>query len=150
MPTERLDIASAPNAFARLGIVANGIIEVNVMLRFEVSGSGCRPVPVEDRAYLHLARCHHRSFPLSLPAHWPTRRPAASASHHAPSAWRLGDLSNAHAPSPRRNCTSSARAQNAGYSQPPSLFVNSHPLLACTVTIVPTMIGNRSNAANRA
>src|SRR5271167_716476 len=73
MPAESLDVASALDAFARLGIVANGIIEVNVVLRFEISGGGCCPVPVEGRAYLHLARRHPCSFPLSLAAYWPTK-----------------------------------------------------------------------------
>src|SRR5271167_2799853 len=73
MPAQSLDVASAPNAFARLRIVANGIIEVNVVLRFEISASGCCPVPVEGRAYLHLARRHPCSFSLSLATHWPIK-----------------------------------------------------------------------------
>jgi hypothetical protein len=73
MPTKSLDVASAPNAFARLGIVANGIVKVNVVLRFEISGGGCCPVPVESRAYLHLARRHPHFFPLSLAAYRPIK-----------------------------------------------------------------------------
>ena len=30
-------------------------------------------------------------------------------------------------------------AQNAGYSQPPPLSVNSHPLAPCTITMVPSI-----------
>ena len=42
-----------------------------------------------------------------------------------------------HAPSPIKNCTTSAAAQNAGNSQPPPLLSNCQPFLPCTVTIVP-------------
>src|SRR5208282_782614 len=73
MPAESLDVASAPNAFARLRIVTNGIIQVNVVLRFEISGSGCCPVPVEGRAYLSLARRHPCSFALSPAEHRPIK-----------------------------------------------------------------------------
>jgi len=40
-----------------------------------------------------------------------------------------GDRINVHAPSPTRNCTTSAAAQNAGNSQPPPLLLNGQPFL---------------------
>jgi hypothetical protein len=73
MAAESLDVTSAANAFARLRIVGNAIIVVNVVLRFEICGSGCCPAPVEGRRYLHLASCHPRSFRLSLAARWPVK-----------------------------------------------------------------------------
>jgi len=53
-PWQGLQVPSPEDSFTRLGIVANGIVIVNIVFRIRIAGCRCAPVPIQGFRYLFI------------------------------------------------------------------------------------------------
>ena len=56
MTPERLQILSPEDPLARLRIIADGIVSVDVVLRIGIAGCRCAPVRIQGFTYLFVLR----------------------------------------------------------------------------------------------
>ena len=126
-----------------------------------VGGCGCAPTcgcrPSQCAEAITMARGVGRSRASSASARRPGPDAGRSSANHGRCTAKAGGTWNppvagsggdqrerrVHLPSPTRNSTTSANAQNAGYSQPPPALAKPKPLAPCTVTMVPSSNGRR-------